>query len=217
MTGYPEGNAGLFITSLASLFVIVSPLGNIFSFMVLSAGYAPKAKILLARRACVIAYLILTGFLVVGRAVMEFLGISLAAFQIAGGVLLFRIALDMLEGREAQERRDSSASLKAEEYRDIAVVPLAIPLLSGPGALTTILMLPGGVRHPLDWVTIWAALTLVMAATYIIFRFAAFLAAVLKETGVTLATRLMGLILAALAAQFTLDGLQSVWHWTAAQ
>jgi len=217
MIGYLQNNSGLFITSLTSLFVIVSPLGNIFSFLALSAGYPREAKILLARRACVIAYLILLGFLVAGRAIIACLGISLAAFQIAGGVLLFRIALDMLEGREAPERRDSSVSLRVEDYRDIAVVPLAIPLLSGPGALTTILMLHSGAPHPLDWLAIWAALTLVMVATYIIFRFAATLAKVLKETGVTLATRLMGLILAALAAQFALDGLQNAFRLTAGQ
>ncbi len=208
---YLQNNTGLFITSLVSLFVIVSPLGNVFSFLALSAGYPPEAKLQLARRSCVIAYLILTAFLFTGKAVISFLGISLAAFQIAGGVLLFRISLDMLEGREAQERVDSSVSLQVEDYRDIAVVPLAIPLLSGPGALTTILMLHSSARQPLDWLAIWLALTLVMAATYVVFRFAVPLSRVLKETGITLATRLMGLILAALAVQFALDGLRSVF------
>ncbi len=210
------GPAGhFFITGMVSLLVIVDPLGNIFAYLALSSGCAPEASRYLARRACLYALVILAAFIFLGRFIIQFFGISLAAFQIAGGLILFRIAFDMLEGRGHFNRLDTSSSLAVADYRDIALVPLAVPLLSGPGAISTILVLVSRSRHFGEDGLILAALSVTMAVTYLAFRFAEPLLDFLKESGIRLLSRLMGLILAALAVQFVLQGLQAAFPaWT---
>lgn len=201
----------LFITSLVSLLVIVDPAGNIFSFLALSSGCSPDAARALARRACVYAFVILTAFIFAGRLVLNSFGITLAAFQIAGGLILFRIAFDMLEARGHFNRLDTSSSLVPTDYRDIALAPLAVPLLSGPGAISTILVLTSRSRNPWEDGIVLCALLLTMLITYMVFRFAEPLLRFLKETGIRLFTRIMGLILGALAVQFVIDGLQAAF------
>ncbi|MBM4273527.1 MAG: MarC family protein [Deltaproteobacteria bacterium] len=200
-----------FITSLISLFVIIDPSGNILPYLALSGGLSPRETRGLAFRACLYAFIILVSFIVAGRLILNFFGISLPAFQIAGGLILFRIAFDMLEGRGHFQRLDTSTSLVAADYRDVALAPLAIPLLSGPGAISTILVLTSRAKTRLEDALILAALILVMAASYLFFRSAERLLRFLKESGIRMLTRLMGLILAALAVQFVLSGLRAAF------
>jgi multiple antibiotic resistance protein len=203
--------AAFFVTGLISLWVIVDPPGNLFAFLALSAGYSREASRALARRACIFAFLILTVFIFLGRLVLSFFGISLPAFQIAGGLILLRIAFDMLEGRGHFQRLDTSSSLVAADYRDVALVPLAVPLLSGPGAMSAILVLGSRSMGFLDDCLILLALTITMLSSYILFCFAERFLRYLKESGVRLLTRLMGLILAALAVQFILEGVRKAF------
>lgn len=203
--------AHLFITSLVSLMVIVDPPGNILAYLTLSAGCTPAACRELARRACLFSFVILATFIAAGRLILAFFGITLPAFQTAGGLILFRIAFDMLEGRGHFNRLDTSSSLVAADYRDIALVPLAVPLLAGPGAISTILVLTSRARSFLEDGLILLALALVMTTTYLAFRFAEPALKCFKESGIRLLTRLMGLILAALAAQFVIDGLRAAF------
>jgi multiple antibiotic resistance protein len=202
------GPSGSFlVTSLISLFIIIDPLGNIFPFLALSAGYSPAATRRLAWQACLYAFLILALFAVAGRIILQFLGITIPAFQIAGGLILFRIAIDMLEGRGHFNRFDTSSSLDAADYQEVSLVPLAVPLLSGPGAISTVLVLTSRSDSYLEDGLIVLSLVIVLFLSYIFFRFAKFLLNHLKETGIRLLTRLMGLIMAALAVQFVLGGL----------
>ncbi len=205
----------LFLTSLVSLFVILDPPGLVFPYLALSSGYPPAAARALAARTCVYAFAILTLFMFLGRWLLEYLGISLPAFRIAGGLILFRIAFDMLEGRGQFTRLDTSSSLVAADYRDIALVPLAMPLLSGPGAITTVLVLASRAQSRWQDGLVLLAAALILALTYVFFRFAEGLQKLLRESGMRLVTRVMGLILAALAVEFVLQGLKSVfpaWH-----
>lgn len=197
-----------FITSIVSLFVIVDPTGNIFPYLSLCAGVAPGKARALAGRACLYSFCILTFFVVLGRLVLQFFGISLPAFQIAGGLVLFRIAFDMMEGRGHFNRLDTSSSLAPGDYRDIALIPLAMPLLAGPGAISTVLVLTARSKNLLEDALLVAASGLIMLLVYIFFRFAYRVMGFLKETGLRLLTRLMGLILAALAAEFVITGLR---------
>lgn len=213
---YPDvlGSSGaFFITSLISLFVIVDPTGNVFSYLALSGGSASPAARQLAWRAPLYAFLILALFIFIGRLILKFFGISLPAMQIAGGLLLFRIAFDMLEARGHFNRLDTSSSLVAADYRDIALVPLAMPLLSGPGAIATVLVLSSRAQNTLEVALLLVALTAIMSITYLFFRFAEPLLRLLKENGLRLLTRLMGLILAALAVEFVLQGLKGAFPW----
>jgi multiple antibiotic resistance protein len=200
-------HAGFLITSLVSLFIIIDPPGNIFPYLALSAEYPPAAARSLAWQACLYAFIILALFLVLGRLVLDFFGISLPAFQIAGGLILFRIALDMLEGRGHFNRVDTSSSLNANDYHDVALIPLAVPLLSGPGAISTVLVLTSRSNSYIEDSLILLSLAIVLLLAYIFFRFAKPLLGYFKESRIRLLTRLMGLIMAALAVQFVIYGL----------
>ena len=215
LPGFSASAISFFITALISLFVIIDPPGNIFPYLALSQAAAPPARSSLARQACLYAFLILSLVIIIGRFILKFFGISLPAFQIAGGLILFRIAFDMLEGRGHFNRLDTSSSLVAADYRDIALVPMTMPLLAGPGAISTILVLTSRSQSLLEDGLILAALGLIMLLTYVVFRFAEQLLGFVKESGVRLLTRLMGLILAALAVEFVIQGLRvafPAWH-----
>lgn len=203
--------SSFFITAFISLFVIIDPPGNIFPYLALSTAYPRETRPGLALRACLFAFLILAIFIVLGRGVLNFFGISLPAFQVAGGLILFRIAFDMLEARGHFARLDTSSSLNAADYRDVALTPLAVPLLSGPGAISTILVLTSRSQSHWEDLVIVISLALVIFVNYVFFRFAEPMLKFLRESGLRLLTRLMGLILAALAVQFVLQGLLSAF------
>jgi multiple antibiotic resistance protein len=211
LTGFPDTTLSFFITSFISLFVIIDPTGNIFPFLALSSGVGQGQARALAGRACLFAFVILTFFVALGRLVLTFFGIGLPAFQIAGGLVLFRIAFDMMEGRGHFNRLDTSSSLAPGDYRDIALIPLAMPLLSGPGAISTVLVLTSRSKSLQDDALLLAALGLIMLLSYIFFSFAARIMGVLKESGLRLLTRLMGLILAALAVEFVISGVKTAF------
>ena len=196
-----------FITGLISLFIIIDPPGNLFPYLALSSGLSPQAARGLAGRACFFSFVILALFVVAGRFIINFFGIGLPAFQIAGGLILFRIAFDMLEGRGHFNRLDTSSSLVAADYRDIALAPLAMPLLSGPGAITTVLVLASRAGNRVEDGLLLLAIIIILFLTYICFIFADRLLALLKESSIRLLTRIMGLILCALAVQFVIQGL----------
>ena len=200
-----------FITSLISLFIIIDPPGNIFPFLALSAGFTPVAARSLAWQSCLYAFFVLTLFVGVGRLILQFFGISLAAFQIAGGLILFRITLDMVEGRGHFNRIDTSASLNPADYRDVALVPLAVPLLSGPGAISTVLVLTSRSKSYLEDGLILLCLAIIFLIAFLCFRFAQFLLSHFQETRIRLLTRLMGLIMAAIAVQFIIGGLMAAF------
>jgi multiple antibiotic resistance protein len=211
LTGFPDTTLSFFITSFISLFVIIDPTGNIFPFLALSSGVGQGQARALAGRACLFAFVILTFFVALGRLVLTFFGIGLPAFQIAGGLVLFRIAFDMMEGRGHFNRLDTSSSLAPGDYRDIALIPMAMPLLSGPGAISTVLVLTSRSKSLQDDALLLAALGLIMLLSYIFFSFAARIMGVLKESGLRLLTRLMGLILAALAVEFVISGVKTAF------
>jgi multiple antibiotic resistance protein len=201
----------VFITSLVSLFVILDPLGNIFSYLALTAERPPAAARRVAAKACAYSFLILAVFALAGRFIIDFFGISLAAFQIAGGFILFRISIDMIQGRGHFNRLDTSSSLKAEEYGDIALVPLAVPLMAGPGSITAVLVLTSRARNPAESLSIFAAAIIILVVAYLCFIYADRILALIKESTLRLLTRIMGLILTALAVQFIIQGLKSAF------
>jgi len=211
LDGFPATTPSFFVTCIISLFVIVDPTGNIFSFLALSSGVAPPVARSLAGRACLYGFVILAFFVALGRLVLKFFGISLPAFQIAGGLVLFRIAFDMMEGRGHFNRLDTSSSLAPGDYRDLALIPLAMPLLSGPGAISTVLVLTARSKNLLEDALLVAAVGLIMLLAYILFCFANRVMGFLKESGLRLLTRLMGLILAALAAEFVITGVRAAF------
>lgn len=194
-----------YISAFVALFVIIDPIGLAPVFLALTQGASREERVAIGRRALLVAFALLTLFGLSGEAVLSFIGISLPAFRIAGGILLFLTALDMLFERRTK-RRDHTA--EEEERPDPSVFPLAIPLLSGPGAITTMILLVGQADGPVEAAGVFVVMALVLGVVAIMFRSAGLLERALGRTGTVVATRLLGMLLAALSVQFVLDGLR---------
>lgn len=193
-----------FLPAFTALFVVVEPLGVVPTFAALTAGHTDAQRRTIARRAAWVGALILAVFAVVGRAVLDALGVRLDAFRIAGGLLLLFTALDMLRG-EASRCRCNPRETRSEG--DLAVVPLAIPLLSGPGAMATTMMLltEGPGRLPV----VLAAIALTFLISYAVLRAAGRLNQLLGPSVVSVVQRVLGLVLAAMALQSMLEGVRA--------
>ncbi|MBT8418419.1 MAG: MarC family protein [Silicimonas sp.] len=193
-----------YVTAFVTLFVIIDPIGLVPVFAALTQGQSVQKRRQIALRACLIAIGLLTVFGLLGDSVLSFVGISMPAFRIAGGVLLFLTALDMLFERRGK-RREGQTQPNEE---DPSVFPLAIPLIAGPGAIATMILLAG--QEGADWSWI-LAVHVVMAAvillTFLMFLTAAPMERLLGPVGINVVTRLLGMLLAALSVQFVLDGL----------
>jgi len=196
----------LFLKAFTTLFVVMDPVGLAPVFVAL-AGDRPEAeRRRIAKRAVTIATFLLVFFGFFGEPLLRYLGIGLAAFRTAGGILLFKIALDMVFVHRVRETPEEEEEARTRE--DISVFPLAIPLLVGPGAMASILVLTAEARHvPLGWAAVVAAAALVLVLAYLALRLADRISALLGRTGVNVVTRVLGVLLAALAVQFVFDGV----------
>lgn len=194
------------LSAFTTLFVVIDPIGLAPLFVALTAGMAPAARRAVALRASGIAVVILAVFGLAGEALLAFLGISMPAFQIAGGILLFLTALDMLFERRTKRRSDQATS-----EDDPSVFPLAVPLIAGPGAIATMILLRGeAAGDPLAVALIFAVMVTVIALTLGLFLAAGLIERALGQVGVTVVTRLLGMLLAALSVQFVVDGLAAL-------
>ena len=196
------------IAAFTTMFIIMDPPGLVPVFIALTQGMSPEQRRAIALRACLVAGLLMILFLFVGEAVLGFIGISMDAFRIAGGILLFLTALDMLFQRRQARRADNAAEGQAEHQDDPSVFPLAMPLIMGPGAITTIILLAGNATSAVDFGAIAAVLMAVLLITFLAFLAAPTIERGLGKTGLNIVTRLLGMLLAALAVQFVLDGLR---------
>jgi len=195
------------ITAFVALFVIIDPIGLTPLFAALTQGDPQSRRRAVGIRACLVALFILSLFTIFGEAVLGFVGISMPAFRIAGGILLFLTALDMLFERRTK-RREGKAD-EEEEGDDPSVFPLAIPLIAGPGAIATVILLAGrdpGLPGILSTIGVTVAVLLVVFA---LFLTAGLLERLLGRVGINVVTRLLGMLLAALSVQFVLDGLRA--------
>lgn len=200
------------INALVTLFVIVDPIGLAPAFLAITHGLSRPVRRRVGLHACLIAAAVLTGTALVGEWLLTQLGISLAAFRIAGGLLLFSIASEMVFGVRTQ-RQSRTAEQAAEEHaRNIAAFPLAIPLMAGPGAITATVLLAGqAAGQPVRLAVLIGVIAAVCGASYAIYLAAARVERLLGHTGNIVLSRLLGVILAALAVQFVVDGLKAVF------
>jgi multiple antibiotic resistance protein len=198
--------------SFVTLFVIIDPVGNAVIFAGLMRGAPERLRRLCALRGVLIAAILILAFALGGGALLRALGITLPAFRIAGGILLFLLATEMVFARESGIRRPTALEEEETEQRhDISVFPLAFPLLAGPGALTSIVLLVERAGAPLAELGVIAALVAVMAVTLALLLVAPQVMRLAGVTGANVVSRVLGIILAALAAQLVLDGLAAVW------
>jgi len=199
------------ISALVTLFVVVDPVGLVPTFLAITHGLSRVARKRVALRASIIAGAILIGSALIGDWLFRALGISLPAFRIAGGLLLFAIAFEMVFG--VRMRREGQAAEQAveEHVRNIAAFPLAIPLLAGPGAITATVLLAGrAAGSPLLLGILLAVVVLVALASLAAFRSAERIGRLSGLTGNIVLSRLLGVLLAALAVQFVVDGIRAL-------
>jgi len=196
------------------LFVVVEPISLIPLFTGLTAGASTSYKRRMALKAVTISALILLVFALGGAAFLQLMGISLEAFRIFGGLLLFLLALEMVFARESGTRTSSDEAAESRRRADISVFPLAFPFIAGPGALATILLWFGRIQLPGQaglFAGLIAAAALVLAIVLALLWIAEPLMRVIGVTGANVASRLLGVILGALAVQFVLDGLRQAF------
>jgi multiple antibiotic resistance protein len=199
-----------FASSLTSLFVAVDPLAAVPVFLVMTAADGPEARRKAAKRASVVTLATLALFAWAGPGVLAHLGISPGSFQIAGGLLLFLAAVDMLRVRPSRTRISPEEEAEGVHKADVSVFPLAIPLLAGPGATSTVMMLATRVASVPQAIVLSVTLVLTALSAYLLLRSASFVGRRLGHTGMNVIERVLGLLLAAMAVQFVLDGLLRV-------
>jgi multiple antibiotic resistance protein len=196
-----------FVLALPAVLFIVDPIGVVPLFVAMTARDSPEKCRAMARRATLTASGVLVFFALFGTLVFQVFGVTLAAFRVAGGLLLMLTALDMLRAQPPGTKTTPAETSEGAAQEDIAVVPLAMPLLAGPGAIATVMVLMA--QHGAGWTNaaaVLAAIALTMLVTYLVLRSAHRVKAVLKQTGIAIFERVFGLILAAIAVQFVFDG-----------
>ena len=194
--------------AFVTLLVVIDPLGMAPIFGALTQGFTEKQKRESAIRGTLLGSLILFVFAIIGDVLLEALGIGLPAFRIAGGMLLFLLSLDMVFARPSGMRATTVQEQEEEDQQDISVFPLAIPLLAGPGGITTVLLYTGG-SSPAEVALFMVVLLVVMLITLGSLLLAPRVMRLLGETGANVLSRVLGVLLAALAVQFVIDGLQT--------
>jgi multiple antibiotic resistance protein len=195
------------LLAFSSLFVIVDPLAVVPAFVAMTPNDAPAAQLRMARMACAVAAGVLVLFALAGKWIFKLLGITLPAFQIAGSILLLRIALDMLYAKRSAAQETSEEVEAGAAKDDIAITPLGVPMLAGPGAISTALILLNQAHGVPQYLALLACIVAVCGLSYLIFRIAIKGARMLSPLALKLVTRLMGLLLAAVSVQFAINGL----------
>lgn len=198
------------LLAFSSLFVIVDPIAVIPSFLAMTPNDTPPARARMARLACLVVTGVLLGFGFAGKWIFQILGITMPAFQIAASIVLLLVALDMLRAQRSRVHETTEEAEAGMEKLDVAVTPLAIPMLSGPGAISTVVLLQS------EATTIWYSLVLcvciilVAVVSYLILSMAAHGAKWLNPIAMRVGTRIMGLLLAAIAVQFMVNALKAL-------
>jgi multiple antibiotic resistance protein len=199
------------ISALVTLFVVVDPIGLAPAFLATTTDLPPSAKRQVALRASVIAAAILAGTALIGDWLLTTLGIGIPAFRIAGGLLLFSIASEMVFGVRTERQSRAAEQAIEEHVRNIAAFPLAIPLMAGPGAITATVLLSGqSGGRPAVIALLLGVIVVVCVISGLVFLAASRIGRFLGVTGNILLSRLLGVILAALAVQFVVDGVKAV-------
>ena len=199
----------LFVSAFVTFFVIIDPPGCAPIFASLTQGAPPAHRRAQAIRSILVASGILFAFAVVGEAFLGALGVSLDAFRVAGGIMLFLIALDMVFEKRTERRENRAQDVLASEHEDISVFPMGIPMIAGPGSIATVMLLTSRSNGLSESFVVFGALASVLLLTLIALLTAAPLMRWLGYRLEAMITRVLGVILAALATQFVIDGLKA--------
>jgi multiple antibiotic resistance protein len=199
------------LLALSSIFFLVDPFAALPTFIAMTEGDDPQHRRAIARKASLTALIVLAAFAFAGEAIFRLFGITLPAFEIAGGIILLLIGLDMLQAKRSPTQEAIGDTVAATQKDDAGIVPLGIPMLAGPGAITSVMVLVGqaqsGDHTRWEMVAILAAILITAAVCYLVLGNSDKVAHVLGDTGIRILVRIMGLLLVALAVQFFINGL----------
>jgi multiple antibiotic resistance protein len=197
------------LLALSSIFFLVDPFAAIPSFLAITQHADPARRRRMARKGAITCFIVLTSFAIAGQLIFRMFGITLPAFEIAGGLILLLIGLDMLEARRSPTQETHSDTEEATTKEDAGIVPLGIPMLAGPGAISSVMVLVGQVPTlwGLQMGAILGAIALTALVTYLVLGAAARVRQFLGETGIRILVRIMGLLLVALAMQYFVNGI----------
>ena len=198
------------LLAASSLFVIVDPLATVPAFLAMTPTDTPEQRIRMARLACFVMAGVLIVFAVAGKWIFKFLGITMPAFQLAASVVLLLVALDMLRAQRSRVHETREETAAGIEKTDIAVTPLAIPMLAGPGAISTAILLHQQATNTAQTIALYVCILGVSLASYIILHLSASGARWLSPIAMNITVRIMGLLLAAVAIQFALNAAKDL-------
>jgi multiple antibiotic resistance protein len=198
------------VTAFAAIFAIMNPPGNIPVFVAITEGYTLEQKNRVIRKVCIVAGGILIIFGLFGNLIFDLYGITIPAFKIAGGALLFSIAFTMTKGQLTKSKMTTEEEEEATEKEEVGVVPLGIPLFAGPGAITTVMIYVSYAQNSsdpvFDFISIFIGIIVTVVISYVMLKYADPLFKRMGRSGTMAFTRIMGLLLAAMAVEFMLSG-----------
>ena len=195
----------------ATIFAIIDPIGAVAIFISLTRGQTAREQKRTAAVTCLSMAAVLIASMLVGERILWFFGIGIPAFQIGGGIILLFVALDMLNARRPGMKGTSREEAEAEERDTVAVVPLAVPILAGPGSITAVIIESHSAETPLLSALLLAVIVGISLFTWLVFRLASPISAMLGRTGLNVVTRLMGLLLAAISIEIIAVGLKGLF------
>jgi multiple antibiotic resistance protein len=199
------------LLSLSAVFFVVDPMGVVPVFVAMTQRDSEEKRARMARRAALTAFVILTVFAVAGTVIFRMLGVTLGAFKVAGGILLLLTSIEMLRAQQVRTRIIPEEEREGAEKDDVAIFPLAIPLLAGPGAIATVTALMGRAGRKLFMVPVVVSIAITCVASYAMLRAATRISHLLGVTGLNVMNRVIGLIIGAIAVQFVFDGLRDTF------
>lgn len=200
-----------FIFCLTTLFTLINPIGISPILIIMTERFPQKEKINIAKKGSLTAFITLILFSLLGSVIFNFFGITIEAFQIMGGILFFRNGLRMLDSKIGRSRTTPAEQEESEESDDIAVSPIGIPLIAGPGAITAAMLLSSQTPQIYSYFTLIFSIFFVLSLVYLILRNGNVILKLLGTTGVRVIQRLMGLILMVIAVQFVINGVISIY------
>jgi multiple antibiotic resistance protein len=200
------------VLALSSIFFLVDPLAAIPSFLAITLGADPQRRRRMARKGALTCFIVLTTFAVCGQLIFRLFGITLPAFEIAGGVILLLIGLDMLQAKRSATQEATGDTEEGAAKEDAGIVPIGIPMLAGPGSISTVMVLVGQVPSIWRWEmgAILGSITVTSLVSYWVLAGAGRVLKVLGETGIRVLVRVMGLLLVALAMQYFVNGMMDL-------
>jgi multiple antibiotic resistance protein len=196
------------LNAFVAVLVITDPLSNTPIFVSLLNQYSPRERHAILRRACLAAVTILILFTLMGNVIFKIFGITIGAFRVAGGLILFGIAMNMLSAQKSRMRITPGEEVEAQQKEDISIVPLAIPLISGPGAIATVMTLETQAKNYYETGILIFVILIAGLISYLTYRYASAFIMKIGEAGINIMTRLLGLILAVMSVQFVINGIR---------